>query len=84
MALTQTQIQNAKNLTCEKCGSEVFKQTFVVKSISGLLTEDGREMLAPVPIFSCSKCEHVNDLFAKELKINTADQPADILQNVQA
>lgn len=83
MALTQTQIQNAKNLTCEKCDNEIFKQTFVVKSISGLLTEDGRDMLAPVPIFSCSKCDHVNDLFAKELKLKTADKTAGVLQHVQ-
>lgn len=81
--LTQMQIENAKNMSCENCKNEVFVQTFVIKTISGLLTETGKEMMAPVPIFSCAKCGHVNNIFVKDLKINAVNEPAGILQHVQ-
>jgi uncharacterized Zn finger protein len=67
--LTPTQIQNAKNVQCEGCGNETFKQLFVIKFISGLLNPDGKDMFAPVPVFSCDSCGHFNKVF-DELKIN--------------
>jgi len=69
MTLTKTQLDNAKNVTCEKCNSEVLKQVFVVKSISGLLMPDGKDTFIPVPVFACNSCNHINDLFAKDIGI---------------
>jgi hypothetical protein len=69
--LTQAQIENAKNMKCEKCNNETFTQTYVIKTISGLLTNTGKDMLAPVPIFACAKCFNINKLFSEELKIAT-------------
>ena len=83
MALTQTQVENAKNLSCEKCGCEVFTQTYVIKHISALLTNNGKDMMAPVPIFSCSQCKHVNNVFVQDLKIKSLSTPEQSLTHVQ-
>lgn len=68
--LTQTQVENAKNLACEKCNSEILKQVFVIKVISGLMTGESKDTLVPVPVFACNSCNHINSMFAKDLKIN--------------
>ena len=60
MNLTQAQIEAAKTVACEKCGCEIMKSIFVVKSISALLMPDGKEAVFPVPAFACNKCDHVN------------------------
>ena len=69
MNLTQTQLEAAVNIACEKCGCEVMKNVFVVKSISALLMHDGKEALIPVPVFACNDCSHINNKFSAELKI---------------
>ena len=77
--LTPTQVQNAKNVACEKCNNEVFTQAFIIKHISALLTQNGKDMMAPVPIFVCSSCKHINKVFSEELKINQPSENADTL-----
>lgn len=74
MSLTQTQIENAKNVACEKCNSEVLKQVYVIKVISALLTGNSKDTYVPVPIFACNSCNHINDIFCKDLKINNTVQ----------
>jgi len=68
--LTQAQVENAKNLSCEVCSCEVMKQGFVIKTVSGLLTGDSKDTFVPVPVFACMSCNHVNKLFSEELKIS--------------
>lgn len=72
--LTQAQIEGAKNLSCEKCGCELMKQVTVIKTVSRLLTGDSKDTFIPVPIFACNSCDHVNKIFAEELKLNTSGQ----------
>lgn len=67
MNLTKTQIDSAKTVSCEKCLHQLLKQVFVIKSISGLLMEDGKDTFIPVPLFACNACGHVNEVFAKDL-----------------
>ena len=71
MNLSQTQLDAAKNITCEKCGSQIMKNVFVIKSISALLMQDGKETLIPVPVFACNSCDHINEKFAKDLKLES-------------
>lgn len=61
------QLDNAKTIACEKCGCEFLKQVFVIKSISGLLMEDGKDTFIPVPVFACNSCNHVNENFTVDL-----------------
>ncbi len=81
--LNQMQIENAKNMQCEKCANETFTQTFVIKTISGLLTENGKDMMAPIPIFSCANCKHVNEIFVKDLKISTTNKSNNSILHTQ-
>jgi len=82
MALSPTQIQNAKNVKCERCENETFKQIFVIKFISGLLNPDGKDMFAPVPVFSCAECGHFNKVF-DELKINESKKASQEIIHIQ-
>jgi hypothetical protein len=77
--LTPSQVQNAKNVACEKCNNEVFTQGFIIKHISALITQSGKDMMAPVPIFICSSCKHINKVFSEELKINQQINNSDTL-----
>ena len=78
--LTQAQVENAKNLACEKCNNEIMKQTFVVKVISGLITGESKDTLVPIPFFACAVCNHVNGMFTKDLNLSHGQNP---IQNVQ-
>jgi hypothetical protein len=71
MGLSQAQVENAKNVACEICNSEVLKQVYVIKHISALLTGDSKDTYIPVPIFACNSCNHINEVFAKDLKISS-------------
>lgn len=71
MNLTKTQIESAKNVTCEKCNGQIMKNVFVVKSISGLLMPDGKDTYVPVPFFACDSCGHVNEAFANDLGLTS-------------
>jgi len=71
MGLTQSQVENAKNVACEKCGNEILKQVYVIKSISALLIGDAKDTYIPVPIFACNDCNHVNEVFCKDLNISS-------------
>ena len=77
--LTAMQVQSAKNVACEKCSNEVFNQTFVIKQVSGLVTETGKDMMAPIPIFSCAKCGNVNSVFVKDLNIKSDNSTTEIM-----
>lgn len=68
--ITQADVQSAENVCCEECKNETFKQTFVIKRISALVSQDGRETYVPIPLFTCFECGHTNSLFVKDLKIN--------------
>lgn len=48
---------------CEKCSGEAFVQSFLIRKVSALLTETGKEGFLPVQVFSCTACGHVNAHF---------------------
>ncbi len=61
--LTERDLMNARDLTCDECGGRVFNNVFVIKQVSALLSPNGREVNAPIPTFACFKCGHVNKDF---------------------
>lgn len=73
MNLTKTQLDSAKNLECEKCHNKTFKNTFVIKTISGLLMPDGKETLIPIAVFSCDACGHINKKFTDDLGLDNKE-----------
>ena len=49
--------------TCEKCGSDTFKQVYKMRKLSALLSPTGQEARIPIPMFACEKCGHINKCF---------------------
>lgn len=56
-------IINSKSAVCEECNHDKFKNEFIIKVISALLSPSGKELHVPIPVFSCGKCGHVNKAF---------------------
>jgi len=56
-------VKDAKDVKCDECEGEVFVPAFLIKKISALVSPTGQEVLAPVQVFQCSSCKHVNKEF---------------------
>ncbi len=58
-------------IVCEKCSNNIFIEGLLLRKASRLLTGTAQDALVPVPVFSCSKCGHVNnDMLPLQLKEN--------------
>lgn len=55
-----------QEVTCEECGSDLFREAVQIKKISALLSPTGKETFMPVPTFACVKCNHINVAFRQE------------------
>ena len=60
-------LAEAESITCNNCGGELFSPAFMIKRISALMSPTGQETLAPIQIFKCDSCSHVNELFLEGL-----------------
>ena len=58
--------RDLKTLTCEKCQGEVFGEGLIIKTVSPLLTGNGKEGMLPIPAFYCVKCQTVVDKYLPE------------------
>jgi hypothetical protein len=56
----------ALDYTCDKCGGTAFVAQYLIKKFSALLSPTGEEMLAPIQVFACAKCGHINNDFLPE------------------
>ena len=56
----QVDITKSTSIVCEKCENSVFIQGVLLRKISKFITFTQKDALIPVPIFTCSKCGHVN------------------------
>ena len=57
---------------CDECQNQVFIQGVLLRKASKFLTGTSQDAIVPIPIFSCSKCGHVNSEFLPaELKPTT-------------
>lgn len=41
---------------CPKCGGRVYKEAYIFKRISKLLTATPNDTLYPIPVYVCDKC----------------------------
>lgn len=41
------------------CDNGRFKTSFVIRKASALMTGNGKEMIIPVPVFVCEKCDEI-------------------------
>ena len=50
-------------VSCEECGNNVFVEGLLLRKVSKFLTSQAQDGIVPIPVFSCSKCQHVNEEF---------------------
>jgi len=64
-------ISQTSPIVCDKCGHNTFTQVYIMRMVSAVYSPNGEESLMPIPVFECSACGHVNDIFLPEgLKLN--------------
>jgi hypothetical protein len=65
---TQVKInpEDLVTLTCENCQGQVFAEGLVIKTVSALLTNNGKEGMLPIPAFYCVKCHAPVDKYLPE------------------
>ena len=56
-------LRNAEDVKCENCGHDTFVPSFLIKKVSAIVSPTGQEIIAPVQVFGCTKCGHVNKDF---------------------
>ncbi len=56
-------IDKTTSIVCEECGSEVFREGVMIRKASRFLTGTPQDALIPIPVFTCAKCGHVNEMF---------------------
>jgi uncharacterized Zn finger protein len=56
-------LKDTTPIICEECGHSVFQEGVLLRKISRFVTGTSQDALMPIPVFSCSKCGHVNEEF---------------------
>lgn len=56
-------LKDTTPITCGECGHGVFQEGVLLRKISRFVTGTSQDALMPIPVFSCSKCGHVNEEF---------------------
>ena len=59
----QVNMNDAEDLTCDKCNHKYFTQLMMFKKISAVMSPTGEESLIPIQVFACNECGHVNEQF---------------------
>ncbi len=55
--------ETMKDVKCDNCGSRFFRQVNAFKIVSALVSQTGKEQIAPVPTFRCDDCGYINEDF---------------------
>ncbi len=56
-------LKNAEDIKCEECENVYFTPVVMIKKLSALVSPTGQEVMAPMQLFQCSSCSHVNKQF---------------------
>ena len=56
-------LSKTKPIVCEQCGCQTFTEGVILRKVSRILTGDTKDSVYPIPVFTCSKCGHVNKEF---------------------
>jgi len=46
---------------CDNCENDVFAEGVLLRKASRLITMTAQDALIPIPVFACTRCQHVND-----------------------
>ena len=56
-------LDKTKEIKCDACGNNIFQEGMLLRKASRLLTGTAQDALIPIPVFACTKCNHVNNEF---------------------
>ena len=56
-------MSDTTEISCDKCGHNVFQQGLMLRKVSALVSPSGQESMVPIQVMICIKCDHVNDVF---------------------
>lgn len=56
-------LRESETIVCDKCGCQYFKEVFILKKVSKLLTGSSEDTLVPFSIQRCDDCGYVNKGF---------------------
>jgi uncharacterized Zn finger protein len=56
-------LDKTTSIACDKCGNTVFIEGVLVRKASRFITGTAQDAMIPIPVFTCSKCGHVNEEF---------------------
>jgi uncharacterized Zn finger protein len=59
----ESALQASPLIVCDTCGNATFEEVIMFKSLSALVSPNGKAGLAPFNVFSCNACGHVNNQF---------------------
>jgi len=52
----------------EGCENERFREVYMIRKISAIITGSAKDSYMPIPTFECTKCGHINKEFALKTK----------------
>ena len=67
--MSQQQVQmnisldKTTGITCDKCDNNIFIEGMLLRKASRCITGTAQDAMIPIPVFTCSKCGHVNEEF---------------------
>lgn len=70
----QLDLQSMPSMECEHCSHDKYKQIFIMKKVSALVSPTGKETIVPIQLFACDSCGEVPSAFDKETK-DTEENP---------
>lgn len=65
-------LDKTTKVDCEKCQHDVFTEGLMLRKASKFLTGTAQDALIPIPVFYCSKCQHINSDMMPKLDAPTA------------
>jgi len=68
-------ISKTVGIVCENCSYNVFREAYFLRQASRFITGAPRDIIAPIQVFECAKCGHINDQF-NPMKNLTTDEDA--------
>ena len=67
-------LDKTTGMSCDECGNEVFQEGVLLRKASRFITGTAQDAMIPIPVFTCSKCGHVNEEFLpSQLKNKSED-----------
>jgi len=79
--MSQEQVQmnisldKTTGITCDKCNNNIFVEGMLLRKASRFITGTSQDAMIPIPVFTCSKCGHVNEEFLPmQLRNNQTEQ----------